>query len=176
MQYEFRAVAFLLPAERKGIMPNFARQQSRPSAVKLTVDAIANWINRYRHTLNRHDEFEKISPDQVMAMAKDIGITPTQLRELASKRPGAADLLQKLFVALNIDPKKLDQIDVRIARDMHWLCATCNNKARCKHELAAGTAAENFREYCPNAIDLGALFNPDVEHHGDPKPTMPRKP
>ena len=111
-----------------------------------------------------------------MAMAKDIGITPTQLRELASKRPGAADLLQKLFVALNIDPKKLEQIDVRIARDMHWLCATCNNKTRCKHELAAETAAANFREFCPNAIDLGALFNPDVEHYDNPKPTMPGKP
>jgi len=144
-------------------MPNHARQQSRPSAVKLTVDAIANWINRYRDTLNRHNEFEKISPDQLMAMARDIGITPTQLRALASKRPGAADLLQKLFVALNIDPKKLEKIDVRIARDMHWLCATCNNKTRCKHELAAGTAAENFREFCPNAIDLGALFNPNAE-------------
>ena len=157
-------------------MFNHGHQQSRPRAVKLAVDAVANWINRYRDTLNRHYEFEKISPDQVMAMAKDIGITPTQLRELASKRPGAADLLKKLFVALDIDPKKLESIDVRIARDMHWLCATCNNKTRCKHELAAGTAAENFREFCPNAIHLGVLFDPKTEDHDSHKSTTPDKP
>jgi len=146
-------------------MFDHSRQQPRPSAVKIAVDAVANWINRYRDTLNRHNEFEKISPDQVMAMAKDIGITPAQLRELASKQPGAADMLKRLLVALGVDPKKLDDIDVRIARDMHWLCATCNNRTRCKHELAAGTAAENFREFCPNAIDLDALFNPKAENH-----------
>jgi hypothetical protein len=45
-----------------------------------------------------------------------------------------------------------------IMRDLQRLCITCAQKKRCGHELAAGTAGENFREFCPNAYTLEALF------------------
>jgi len=39
------------------------------------------------------------------------------------------------------------------------LCVVCSQKGRCEHELAKGTAAEHFHEFCPNAFTLDALFN-----------------
>jgi hypothetical protein len=33
------------------------------------------------------------------------------------------------------------------------------NKKRCEHELANGTAGEHFRDFCPNAFTLDALFD-----------------
>src|SRR5262245_58861248 len=42
---------------------------------------------------------------------------------------------------------------------MKWLCITCNNKKRCEHELAKGTATEHFHEFCPNAVSIDELLN-----------------
>ena len=43
-------------------------------------------------------------------------------------------------------------------RDLQRLCMVCAQKGHCQHELAQGTAAEHFREFCPNAYTLDALF------------------
>ena len=76
-----------------------------------------------------------------------------------SKGPHAADLLQKLLVALNVDPKELSRTEPLVMRDLQRLCTTCGAKKRCAQELAEGTAAEHFHEFCPNAFTLDALFD-----------------
>jgi hypothetical protein len=92
-------------------------------------------------------------------MAKDIGVTPSQLQELVRKGPDSANLLKRMLVTLHVDPKIIADIDPLVMREMQWLCITCNNKKRCEHELAKGTAAEHFHEYCPNAISIDELLN-----------------
>lgn len=134
-------------------------QQPHYPAVKMIVETVADWIRRYRDAVDREKELANIDPTQIAAMAKDIGITTVQLRELARKGPEATELLKRLLIALDVDPKKLDDIDPRVARDMHWLCFNCSNKSRCKHELSGGTAAQTFRNFCPNAIALDEVFD-----------------
>jgi hypothetical protein len=65
-----------------------------------------------------------------------------------------------MLVALHVDPKILADMDPLIMRELKWLCITCSNKKRCKHELAMGTATEHFREFCPNAVSLDELLDP----------------
>jgi hypothetical protein len=43
-------------------------------------------------------------------------------------------------------------------RDLQRLCISCSEKQRCAHELDVGSAAEHFRQYCPNAYTLDALL------------------
>ena len=88
-----------------------------------------------------------------------------QLHELVSKGPGAADLLKRMLVALRVDPKVLADIDLLVMRELQWLCITCDNKKRCKRELVQGTAAEHFREFCPNAVSLDELL---LDQKGQP--------
>jgi hypothetical protein len=47
-----------------------------------------------------------------------------------------------------------------LVRDMQRVCGLCRHKAQCDHELAAGTAAEHYRGYCPNAPTIGSLGEP----------------
>ena len=54
------------------------------SVAKIVFGALADWVTRYRRSLKFNSELEAIDPDQIAAMAKDIGITADQLRELAS--------------------------------------------------------------------------------------------
>ena len=137
---------------------------SNPS-VDTALKAIADWVSNYRSAIGFSNEFGKCGPDEVMRMAKDIGVTRSQLHELVSKGPGAADLLKRMLVALRVDPKVLADIDLLVMRELQWLCITCDNKKRCERELTKGTAAEHFREFCPNAVSLDELL---LDQKGQP--------
>jgi hypothetical protein len=126
--------------------------------VETAVKAIGAWVSIYRNALGLNNEFGMCGPDEVMRMAQEIGVTPSQLREL-SKGHGNANLLKSMLVALHVDPKVIADMDPLVMRELKWLCITCSNKKRCEHELAKGTAAEHFREFCPNAVSLDELFD-----------------
>lgn len=133
------------------------REQHYPM-VEFVLDAIAGWINKYRHAHGVRDELGECSQEDVMRIAKDLGVAVSDLRGLAAKGPGAADALQKMLLALSVDPQALAKGDPAVMRDLQRICIVCSQKSRCQHELAEGTSAENFREFCPNAYTLEALF------------------
>lgn len=126
--------------------------------VRTAFKAIADWVTYYRNAIGFNDELGMCGPDEVMRMAKDIGVTPSQLRELVRNGPGSADLLKTMLAALHVDPKVIADLDPLVMRELKWLCITCSNKKRCQHELAKGTATEHFREFCPNAMSLDELL------------------
>jgi hypothetical protein len=137
------------------------RENELPSytLVESALKAIANWVTRYRNAIGFNNEFGMCGPDEVMRMAKDIGVTPSQLQELVRKGPDSANLLKRMLVALHVDPKIIADMDPLVMREMQWLCITCNNKKRCEHELAKGTATEHFHEFCPNAVSIDELLD-----------------
>ena len=127
--------------------------------VETAFKAIADWVSNYRYAINSCHELDRCGPDDVMRMAKDIGVTPSQLHELVSRGPGATNLLKTMLVELHVDSKVLADMDPLVMRELQWLCITCNNKKRCERELANGTATEHFREFCPNAVSLDELLD-----------------
>lgn len=139
-------------------MPERETRHSDYPSVDFILGAIANWINKYRNLAALHDEFQRCSPDEVRQIAKDLSVPLDELRSLASKGPDSAALLEKLLLALRVDPEVLMKADPATMRDMQRLCVNCQQKRRCQHELAAGTAAEHYRSYCPNAFTLDAVF------------------
>jgi hypothetical protein len=143
----------------EGAMPNRYNQQPSHPVVDVILNAIADWVNKYRNTIGLANDLGQCDPDEVMRIARDLGVSPSQLRELASKGPGAADQLQKMLVALDVDPKALADTDPLIMRDLQRVCIACSDKKLCEHKLADGTAAAHFREFCPNAVTLDALFS-----------------
>lgn len=137
------------------------RENELPSYpfVEAALSAIADWVTSYRNAIGLKNEFGMCGPEEVARMAKDIGVTPSQLQELVRKGPDSANLLKRLLVALHVDPKAIAEIDPLVMREMKWLCITCANKRRCEHELAKGTAAEHFQQFCPNAMSIDELLD-----------------
>ena len=127
--------------------------------VEAALKSIADWVTNYRTAVGFNDEFGMCEPDEVARMAKDIGVTPSQLQELVRKGPDSANLLKRMLVALHVDPKIIADMDPLVMREMQWLCITCNNKKRCEHELAKGTATEHFHEFCPNAVSIEEVLD-----------------
>jgi hypothetical protein len=143
----------------EGAMPNRESQLPSNPMVEVVLNGIANWVSKYRHIIGLHNQLGQCEPDEVMRVARDLGVTSNDLLEFERKGPGAADLLQKMLFALHVDPKVIANTDPQIMRDLQRLCITCSEKKRCEHELANGTASEHFRDFCPNAFTLDALFD-----------------
>ena len=85
-------------------------------------------------------------------------MSPSQLHELAY-RSSDANLLKSMLVALQVDAKAITDMNPLIMRQLRWLCITCDNKKRCEHEFAKGTATEHFSEFCPNAVSIDEVVD-----------------
>src|SRR3990167_6666150 len=100
----------------------------------MVLGAIADWVTKFRSGTGRQNEFRQCGPAEVMRAANDLGVPPGGLREIASKGPGSADLLQKLLAALHVDPKEIAKANPGVMRDLQRLCVSCSDKTRCQHE------------------------------------------
>jgi hypothetical protein len=47
-----------------------------------------------------------------------------------------------------------------VLRDLERVCALCHHKRQCDRDLVAGTSAEHYQEYCPNAPTIDGLDQP----------------
>lgn len=69
------------------------------------------------------------------------------------------DELERLMCALALDPEKTEIVNPgAITRDMSLVCSGCLMINRCRRELEAGSARQNYNKYCPNALTLNALL------------------
>jgi len=82
------------------------------------LDAIANWVKRYREAIGLRNELANCTPEQVALIARDMGLSPGELLSVAAKGPHAADELPKLLRALGVDPQKLASEDPATMRDL----------------------------------------------------------
>jgi len=126
--------------------------------VEMALKAIADWVSVYRSAIGSNNESDICEPDEVLRAAKEIGVTSNQLNELTRMGRGNTNLLKSMLVALQVDPKVVAKIDPLVMRELKWLCLTCNDKKRCKHEVRKGTAHKHFHEFCPNAVSLDELI------------------
>jgi len=120
--------------------------------------SIAQWVTNYRQARGSCNDLANCSADEVVSIARDLGVAPRELTMLARKGPKSADLLQKLLTELGIDAKALADDDPLVMRDLQRLCAVCTDKRQCRFDLANGIMADNFRDYCPNSFTLEALL------------------
>ncbi len=95
--------------------------------------------------------------EEIERIARDVRMTPAELRVLAKQGPGAADLLLERMAALDLDPAEVAQIGPETFRDLQRVCSLCESKRRCVRDLAHDAAAAQWQDYCPNAQTLMAL-------------------
>ena len=125
-------------------------------AFEPVMDAIAKWAGLWRIALGARNVLAVSSPHEVARMAAALGVAPRA--PAVGERPRPAALLQQMMMALGLDPDAPALLDHAIMGELRRLCASCADKAACTHDLADGTAAENFYAYCPNARALDSIY------------------
>jgi transcriptional regulator with XRE-family HTH domain len=128
--------------------------QSKPyPAVEILLDTFAAWL-KHRRELNEMRQMDRSDFDRI---ASDLRVSPGELDTLVRQGPHAADELPKLLRALGIDQADLVRTEPLVLRDMERVCTLCHHKRQCDRDLAAGTSAEDYEGYCPNAPTIGGL-------------------
>jgi Family of unknown function (DUF6455) len=123
--------------------------------VQLLIDAFVSWLKRHREL----SEIGQLDREAMQRIARDLRISPDDLDELVRNGPHAADELPHMLKALGIDEAALARLEPLVMRDMARVCSLCQDKARCRDDLAAGTAGQHYEEYCLNA--------PTIDHLGE---------
>ncbi len=138
--------------------PRPAMQPQSHPRLQAVLVALKSLQNACRRALDPGvGEFGSCHADDIARIACDLGTTASELRILVRKGPDAAQELYHLLDALHLDPEPLRSADPVIMRDLQRSCIVCRDKKRCRHDLAAGIAAEQFRDYCLNAKLLESL-------------------
>jgi Family of unknown function (DUF6455) len=124
----------------------------RPSRFKAILHALSDWVrepNASGVSCCGEPEIERI--------ARDVRMSPAELRAVAKQGPAAAELLLERMAALDLDPAEVAQVGPQTFRDLQRVCSLCETKRRCVRDLARDAAAPQWQDYCPNAQTLMAL-------------------
>ncbi len=112
----------------------------------------ARWLGLDRDVRELHN----LDETEIAAIARDLRMPVSQLKKLAAHGRGAKELPQ-LLQQLDLDEAAIAEACPDVLRDMSSVCALCVAKARCRHDLARGSADLNYHRYCPSGQTIGAL-------------------
>ena len=121
--------------------------------VESVIDLFTRWLER-RREIAELCTCDAISREKI---AIDLGVSPGELDQLIRRGPHAADELPKMMAAIGLDAKAIARAQPLVMRDLERVCALCEQKKQCDRDLAAGTAAQHYKEYCGNAETLATL-------------------
>jgi hypothetical protein len=121
--------------------------------VELLINAFGDWL-KHRSELKEMREMDAANFGQI---ASELRISSADLAALVRRGSHAADELPKMLKALGIDRHALARAEPLVLRDMERVCARCNHKRQCDRDLAAGTSAEHYEDYCGNAPTIDGL-------------------
>jgi uncharacterized protein YjiS (DUF1127 family) len=118
--------------------------------VQHLINTFSAWLE-HRRELNELRQMDRANLDQI---ASDLRISANDLEEVVRQGPHAADELPKLLEALGLSEADLAKSNPLLLRDMERVCALCRHKRECDHDLAAGTSAAHYKDYCLNASTI----------------------
>jgi hypothetical protein len=121
--------------------------------VENAINLFGEWL-KHRRKLR---EVRDMNGSEFARIARDLCVSPAELDAVVRQGPHGSDELPKLLKKLGIDEATLSRTQPVLQRDMARVCATCQQKARCHDDLDAGTLAQHYEEYCPNAAGIQEL-------------------
>lgn len=118
--------------------------------------AVAEIWKKLQSQMASTRELDSLDTSQREEIARDIGVSRGIFERLFKTTRN--DELERLMYALTLDVRKIALTNRgSIVRDMDIVCSECSFARRCQRELDAGSARQNYNEYCPNALTLNAL-------------------
>jgi hypothetical protein len=104
------------------------------------------------------NELSSLDMTQREELARDVCVSEEAFERLYVAGP-RTDQLEQLMCALALDAATTEiENPGAVTRDMSLVCSGCLMINRCRRELEAGSAKQNYNEYCPNALTLNALL------------------
>jgi len=128
------------------------RISPRSNVVQFFVDAWKSWRERRARLV----EIDNFDPIEMHRIARDLGTSTSELRDLAGRDKHSADLLRRRLQSLTLDPAT---IQPAVMRDLQRCCSKCDSKILCVHELEDRPKETSWPKYCPNEQTISALVS-----------------
>ena len=119
--------------------------------------AVLQWWRGWTRQSAARLELRCCGEEEVERMAKDIGVSASELHTLASLGPESADLLLRRMAALDLDRNEVSRTEPRTFQDLQRVCTMCTHHRQCRRDPARDSADPAWESYCPNAATLMAL-------------------
>jgi len=121
-----------------------------------SLSAVKHWVGEYRR--RRAAACELRDDAEVDRMARELGMSPRELRSLAAKGPEATQLLNARIAALGLGDTDLTSAGLETTRDLQRSCSLCKDHQRCRRDLEGHDRSDAWLSYCLNAPTLQALL------------------
>ena len=112
------------------------------------VEAILQWCQDWTRSGSVSD-LKCFGEEEIERIAKDVGVSASEFRRLASLGPDSADLLLGRMAALDIDRNEVSRIERGTFHDLQLVCTMCESQRLCARDLAGDSANPAWKDYCP---------------------------
>jgi hypothetical protein len=102
-------------------------------------------------------ELAACPPSELQCIARDVGVSVSDLRIMATAHPGPSELLLQRLALLGIDPAYVKSALTATYRDLERTCAMCPAWRRCARDLAKGDVQAGMDSYCLSSPTIDAL-------------------
>jgi hypothetical protein len=125
----------------------------------------AHWLfrglrERWQRLLRRRRSLAELAacpPGELEPIARDAGVSVSDLRIIATAHPGPSDLLPQRLALLGLDPEYVKSGLTATYRDLERTCAMCASWRRCVRDLAKGDVQAGMGSYCLGSATIDAL-------------------
>ena len=134
-------------------------------AINSVIAAFREWVRRRKLIRQCRQRLDACDENEIASIARDVGLSPNDLRQMAKLGPDAAKLLLDRMAVLHLDADALAKSDPSTMRDLQRLCSSCVSKKQCQRDLLLVPDDPMWRHYCPNAGTLDALKSEAANAH-----------
>ncbi len=121
------------------------------------LDGMKNWWRNWIEARSTVSRLQCCGDPEVARMADELGMSVSELRQVAAQGPDAADLLVRRMAALDLDRNEVAETVPGTFRDLQRLCSLCQSHRKCAQDLKRDPADPEWQEYCPNVATLKLL-------------------
>jgi hypothetical protein len=120
-------------------------------------NAVQAFLARLRDGWRARNELAGIGERELGLIAAEFSMTAKDLQMLVERGPDGAHLLYERLNALGLSEDDVERAVGGLMRDLEKTCALCGEHKVCKKDLDRDPQGSEWKNYCPNALELDAL-------------------
>lgn len=129
-----------------------------PEKRRSPAQIVSEWWQAWTGYNPTYSDLSCCAQEEVDRIARDIGVSAAELRQLARLGSDSADQLLQRMTALKLNPDVVADAVPPTFQDLQRICSLCDHHKRCQHDMASDVAAPAWESYCPNAATLKVLM------------------
>lgn len=119
------------------------------------IGRVVSWAKKLSDRYVQSEELRKLDPEEINRIARDFGVSVSELLVVARSDVGVQALLKQRLVEVGLSEELLQKRHPKEFGDLNRVCASCVSAKRCASDFQQQKSGRS--DYCPNTFTLDAL-------------------